>query len=125
LRCVEAVGDVICQNEAIRRAELQAPVVRIVRGMTGLLVRLPSPEHLAIVSAASQLVFDEVIQAMLLDDGPWSVGAAGFRGLLVGPRDAITKGQHPRIGIGLSAAPAQSAGRPIILFIFFPVMSTE
>ena len=66
-----AVSAALSQNEAIRKAELQAPVVSIVRGMTVLLVRLPSLEHLAVVSTASRLVFDEVIQAMLLDDGPW------------------------------------------------------
>jgi pre-mRNA-processing factor 19 len=66
-----AVSAALSQDEAIRRAELQAPVVSIVRGMTVLLVRLPSLEHLAIVSTASRLVFDEVIQGLLLDNGPW------------------------------------------------------
>lgn len=55
----------------IRQAELDAPVVSIVQGMTAILVKLPSLAHLARVSTASRLYFDEAIQGLLLDQGLW------------------------------------------------------
>ncbi|KFA70987.1 hypothetical protein S40288_10354 [Stachybotrys chartarum IBT 40288] len=58
-------------DSTIREAELRAPVVSIVKGMTALLVELPSLEHLSQVSTASRLDFGEAIQDLLLDDGPW------------------------------------------------------
>jgi pre-mRNA-processing factor 19 len=58
-------------DETIREAELGAPVVSIVQGMTALLVKLPTLAHLAQVSTASRLRFDEHIQDLLLDKGPW------------------------------------------------------
>ncbi|KAF5254421.1 hypothetical protein FANTH_679 [Fusarium anthophilum] len=58
-------------DESIRKAELQAPIVSIVKGMTALLVKLPSLELLSRVSTASRLRFDESIQDLLLDKGPW------------------------------------------------------
>ncbi|KAH7169420.1 hypothetical protein DER46DRAFT_635329 [Fusarium sp. MPI-SDFR-AT-0072] len=58
-------------DESIRKAELQAPLVSIVKGMTALLVKLPSLELLSRVSTASRLRFDEPIQDLLLDKGPW------------------------------------------------------
>jgi pre-mRNA-processing factor 19 len=58
-------------DSTIREAELRAPAVSIVKGMTALLVELPSLEHLSRVSTASRLDFGEAIQGLLLDDGPW------------------------------------------------------
>lgn len=58
-------------NPTIRQAELAAPVVSIVKGMTALLVRLPDLEHLAMVSTAQRIHFSEDIQDLILDQGPW------------------------------------------------------
>jgi pre-mRNA-processing factor 19 len=66
-----AIAAALSSDETIRQAELHAPVVSIVQGMTALLVKLPSLAHLALVSTASRLHFDETIQDLLLDKGPW------------------------------------------------------
>ncbi|KAM5527783.1 phenazine biosynthesis-like protein [Fusarium oxysporum f. sp. phaseoli] len=66
-----AIAASLSLDESIRKAELQAPLVSIVRGMTALLVKLPSLELLSRVSTASRLRFDEPIQDLLLDKGPW------------------------------------------------------
>ncbi|CAG1993761.1 unnamed protein product [Fusarium graminearum] len=58
-------------DSTIREAEMRAPAVSIVKGMTALLVELPSLEHLSQVSTASRLDFGEAIQGLLLDEGPW------------------------------------------------------
>lgn len=67
----DAITAKLSDNDVVRRAELDAPVVSIVKGMTALLVQLPSLEHLAMVSTAQRLEFDEGIQEILLDQGPW------------------------------------------------------
>ncbi|KAJ4361250.1 hypothetical protein N0V95_002068 [Ascochyta clinopodiicola] len=65
------IASSLSPDEAIREAELGAPVVSIVQGMTALLVKLPTLAHLARVTTASRLRFDEHIQDLLLDKGPW------------------------------------------------------
>ncbi|KAK0609749.1 Diaminopimelate epimerase-like protein [Bombardia bombarda] len=62
----------LSDDGAIRNAELDGPVVSIVRGMTFLLVELPSLGHLAKVSTAKRLNFGKV--AGLLDEGEWGSG---------------------------------------------------
>lgn len=52
----------------IRAAELAAPVVSIVKGMTFLLTRLPSLEHLARSAPVNRLDFAKI---ELLDEGEW------------------------------------------------------
>ncbi|KAF6525531.1 hypothetical protein HZS61_011326 [Fusarium oxysporum f. sp. conglutinans] len=72
LRSAHAAIDAsLSLDESIRKAELQAPLVSIVKGMTALLVKLPNLELLSRVSTASRLRFDEPIQDLLLDKGPW------------------------------------------------------
>jgi pre-mRNA-processing factor 19 len=66
-----AIAAALNLDETIRQAELHAPAVSIVQGMTALLVKLPTLAHLALVSTASRLQFDEAIQDLLLDEGPW------------------------------------------------------
>ncbi|KAH6963260.1 hypothetical protein DER45DRAFT_625562 [Fusarium avenaceum] len=66
-----AIAASLSPDESIRKAELQAPLVSIVKGMTVLLVKLPSLELLSLVSTACRLRFDEPIQDLLLDEGPW------------------------------------------------------
>ncbi|KIL85928.1 hypothetical protein FAVG1_10897 [Fusarium avenaceum] len=66
-----AITASLSPDEFIRKAELQAPLVSIVKGMTVLLVKLPTLELLSRVSTASRLRFDESIQDLLLDKGPW------------------------------------------------------
>lgn len=56
-----------------RQAELAAPAVSIVRGMTFVLVRLPGLAQLAEVSTARPLDFSRVKDA-LLDKGEWGGG---------------------------------------------------
>jgi pre-mRNA-processing factor 19 len=56
----------------IRAAELAAPVVSIVKGMSFVLVRLPSLEHLARVAKVNRLDFGKVPD--LLDQGEWHGG---------------------------------------------------
>jgi pre-mRNA-processing factor 19 len=66
-----AIAAALSVDETIRQAELHAPVVSIVQGMTALLVKLPTLTHLALVSTASRLRFNEAMQDLLLDQGPW------------------------------------------------------
>lgn len=60
------------EDEAIRAAELDGPLFSIVRGMTFLLVELPSLEHLARISTGRRL--DVGGLGGLLDAGPWGHG---------------------------------------------------
>ncbi|KAL2130593.1 hypothetical protein VTI74DRAFT_6205 [Chaetomium olivicolor] len=53
----------------IRAAELSAPVVSIVRGMTFLLIELPTLEHLSRAGSAPRLDFAQLPD--LLDEGEW------------------------------------------------------
>ncbi|KAK3400895.1 Diaminopimelate epimerase-like protein [Sordaria brevicollis] len=62
----------LSDDPEIREAELSGPVVSIVRGMTFLLAKLPSLEHLAKVSTAKRLDFNQV--EGLLDKGEWEGG---------------------------------------------------
>lgn len=62
-------------DEAIRVAELDAPIFSIVRGMTFLLVELPSLEHLGKVSVGKRLDLGNYIS--LLDAGSWGHGFVG------------------------------------------------
>lgn len=62
----------LSDDAEIREAELNGPVVSIVRGMTFLLAKLPSLEHLAKVSTAKRLDFNQV--KGLLDKGEWEGG---------------------------------------------------
>lgn len=59
-------------DDAIRAAELDAPIFSIVKGMTFLLVELPSLEHLALVDVRKRLDLGEYVS--LLDAGPWGHG---------------------------------------------------
>lgn len=59
-------------DEDIRNAELDAPVFSIVKGMTFLLVELPSLDHLARIDLGKRL--DPGSYARLLDAGPWGHG---------------------------------------------------
>lgn len=59
-------------DDAIRAAELDAPILSIVKGMTFLLVKLPSLEHLAQVDVRKRLDLGEYVS--LLDAGPWGHG---------------------------------------------------
>ncbi|KKY39883.1 putative phenazine biosynthesis [Diaporthe ampelina] len=59
-------------DDAIQAAELDAPIFSIVKGMTFLLVELPSLEHLAQVDVRKRLDLGEYVS--LLDAGPWGHG---------------------------------------------------
>ena len=63
-------------SEAVLQAELAAPPVSIVRGMTFLLVRLPDLEALARVSPAGPAADLSRVEG-LLDEGPWRVSYVG------------------------------------------------
>ncbi|KAL2182118.1 uncharacterized protein P884DRAFT_282221 [Thermothelomyces heterothallicus CBS 202.75] len=65
----DAIRQGLSADADIRAAELAAPVVSIVRGMTFVLVRLPSLEHLARVTPARRIDFGKVPE--LLDQGEW------------------------------------------------------
>lgn len=67
----EAIERGLSSDPEIRAAELAAPAVSIVRGMTFLLVRLPSLEHLA--RAGGRLDF-ALVGDSLLDEGEWRGG---------------------------------------------------
>ncbi|KAI5460234.1 hypothetical protein BGZ63DRAFT_473706 [Mariannaea sp. PMI_226] len=60
----------LTEDKCIRKAELDGPVVSIVKGMTFVLVELPGLEDLAKVSIGRRLDFGAVPN--LLDAGPWS-----------------------------------------------------
>ncbi|KAK4154921.1 hypothetical protein C8A00DRAFT_42389 [Chaetomidium leptoderma] len=64
-----AIRHGLSTDAEIRAAELAAPAVSIVRGMTFLLVRLPSLEHLARAAPVNRLDFDQLPD--LLDRGEW------------------------------------------------------
>ncbi|UNI18222.1 hypothetical protein JDV02_004504 [Purpureocillium takamizusanense] len=61
----------LSDDAATREAELAAPAVSIVRGMTFLLVELPSVAHLARVNVGKRLDFGGGLARALLDEGPW------------------------------------------------------
>ncbi|KAM7207416.1 hypothetical protein V8F20_002296 [Naviculisporaceae sp. PSN 640] len=65
----ESIKAALSNNPETRAAELSAPVVSIVRGMTFVLVRLPSLAHLAEVSTSKSLDFN--LAKGLLDQGEW------------------------------------------------------
>lgn len=56
----------------IQKAELDAPIFSIVKGMTFLLVKLPSIDHLGKVSVAKRLDLGNYVS--LLDAGSWGHG---------------------------------------------------
>lgn len=60
------------KDETIRNAELDAPIFSIVKGMTFLLVALPSLESLAKVAITNRLDLNNYIS--LLDAGSWGHG---------------------------------------------------
>lgn len=60
------------EDDAIRTAELDAPIFSIVKGMTFLLVELPSLEHLAKVDVRKRLDLGDYVS--LLDAGSWGHG---------------------------------------------------
>ncbi|KAF3064014.1 hypothetical protein GL218_01976 [Daldinia childiae] len=71
----DVVGEVaaapgLSPDPQIREAELRAPVFSVVKGMTFVLVRLPSLELLARVSTGYRLDFGNLPKP-LLDEGPW------------------------------------------------------
>lgn len=75
----------------IRAAELDAPVVSIVKGMTFILTKLPSLEHLGKVGVGRRLV--QEVQDGLLDAGPWARGLVAryfyvHQGVAAGAADA-------------------------------------
>src|SRR3569833_41097 len=70
-----ATGTLGYGDPAILEAELMAPPVSIVRGMTFLPVKLPSLEHLAKVTPGRHLE-DENLDG-LLDEGPWRESRIG------------------------------------------------
>ncbi|CAK7243473.1 MAG: hypothetical protein STHCBS139747_004998 [Sporothrix thermara] len=64
-------------DPAIEAAELDGPVVSIVRGMAFVLVQLDSLEQLAQLSVARGAGFDFDLLPTLLDAGPWGHGGGG------------------------------------------------
>lgn len=62
----------LSDDEAIRAAELDAPIFSVVQGMTFLLVELPSLAHLGRVTTAKRLDLGNYVS--LLDAGPWGHG---------------------------------------------------
>ncbi|KAL2155722.1 hypothetical protein VTH82DRAFT_464 [Thermothelomyces myriococcoides] len=69
----DAIRQGLSTDPDIRAAELAGPVVSIVRGMSFVLVRLPSLEHLGRVTPASRIDFAKVAPE-LLDQGEWHDG---------------------------------------------------
>ncbi|KAI0845521.1 Diaminopimelate epimerase-like protein [Daldinia vernicosa] len=67
---VGAAAAGLSPDPQIREAELRAPVFSIVKGMTFVLVKLPSLELLSRVGAGNRLDFDGLPKP-LLDEGPW------------------------------------------------------
>ena len=61
----------LSDDPEIRQAELSGAVVSIVKGMTFVLVELPSLEHLAKVNAGKRIIFKDIMPN-LLDEGSWS-----------------------------------------------------
>lgn len=75
----------------IRKAELDAPIFSIVKGMTFLLVELPSLDHLARVDVGRRLDLSSC--ASLLDAGPWG---HGFVARYYFVRQAVATGEDGR-----------------------------
>ena len=69
----QEIESVLSRDKDIREAELTAPVVSVVRGMTFLLVRLPSLDHLerVVEEGGKRITFGE---GGLLDEGEWGTG---------------------------------------------------
>ncbi|KAK4227748.1 hypothetical protein QBC38DRAFT_443380 [Podospora fimiseda] len=68
------INDGLSSDPEIRAAELAAPVVSIVKGMTFVLVKLSSLEHLSKITLANRLYFDRLPSGVLLDQGEWGGG---------------------------------------------------
>lgn len=68
----KVLGHALSDHPEIRKAELDGRPVSIVKGMTFLLVQLPSLKHLELVSTSKRLDFGAV--PSLLDQGEWHGG---------------------------------------------------
>ncbi|KAK4039385.1 hypothetical protein C8A01DRAFT_47107 [Parachaetomium inaequale] len=87
----DAIKHGLSSDADIRAAELAAPVVSIVRGMTFLLVRLPSLEHLARAAPVNRMDFGRI--PGLLDRGEWHGGfVARYYYVLLGEEEAAAAG---------------------------------
>lgn len=66
----------LSKDATIRAAELTAPIVSVVRGMTFVLVRLPGLADLARIETGNRIDFAPLVAAkgLLLDVGEWGVG---------------------------------------------------
>ncbi|KAK4167782.1 hypothetical protein QBC43DRAFT_137088 [Cladorrhinum sp. PSN259] len=82
----------LSQDDDIRAAELAAPVVSIVKGMTFVLVQLPSLSHLAKITTANRLYFEKLPSGVLQDRGEWDAGFVA-RYYYVLTEDTVTDGQ--------------------------------
>jgi predicted PhzF superfamily epimerase YddE/YHI9 len=67
----------LASDAEIREAELSAPAFSVVKGMTFVMVRLPSLEALARVDAAAMARLDFAALPPLLDEGAWRGGFVG------------------------------------------------
>lgn len=68
------LNDGLSTDPVLRAAELAAPLVSIVKGMTFVLVKLPSLEDLAKAADANRFHFEKLPPGVLQDEGEWSGG---------------------------------------------------
>lgn len=68
----KVLGPALSDDPAVRNAELDGRPVSIVKGMTFLLVELPSLEHLTTVTKSNRMDFEAI--PGLLDKGDWEGG---------------------------------------------------
>ena len=103
----------------IREAELSAPAVSIVKGMTFLLIELPSLEHLARVNTRNRLDF-EAISGLLLDEGPWGKSfVARYYYVPQQPNLGIWKGQTRMIELDFEDPATGSAACTLASYLIF------
>ncbi|KAK3994237.1 phenazine biosynthesis PhzC/PhzF protein [Cladorrhinum sp. PSN332] len=86
------INEGLSPDAEIRAAELAAPVVSIVKGMTFVLVKLPSLEHLSKITSANRLYFEKLPSGVLQDQGEWDGGFVA-RYYYVLTEDAVADGE--------------------------------
>lgn len=95
-------------HDQIRQAELSGTVVSIVRGMTFILVNLPSLELLAKVTDSPRLQFDKIPN--FLDKGEWEKSFVGRYYYVYTDEGSKTKVQTRMVELGFEDPATGSAG---------------
>ncbi|KAK4195360.1 putative epimerase [Triangularia verruculosa] len=104
----DAITAGLSPHDQIRQAELSGTVVSIVKGMTFILVKLPSLDLLAKVTDSPRLQFDKI--PSLLDKGEWEKSFVGRYYYVYTEEGSKTKVQTRMVELGFEDPATGSAG---------------